>query len=217
MTGKHAWAAVALMVLGGISAPLRAATVQVLRVDGTIVQGEWVGCPDATSVNVQAADGQITITFDDLARLTFDVKLKPPVGEVVFHLADGGRLYGELVGGAPDAVVTRTALGDAVPLAFDRLAAVQFVRGSAAFAKAEGLFQSALQARLSAHDVLITRDPDDAKSVRGRLETLDAERGTFAFGERTRAFQTDKIYGVVFAVGAVKKAAFPVTVELADG
>ncbi|MEK7757217.1 MAG: hypothetical protein AAB385_08395, partial [Planctomycetota bacterium] len=179
-------------VVGAVSVCAKAATVQALRVDGTTIQGEWAGCPDANSVSIQAAEGSTRITFDDLARLSFEAQSKPPVGQVVFYLADGGRLYGELVGGASDAALTRTALGDGIPLSFQSLAGIQLVRAEE-FAKAEGLFQSALQARLPTQDVLITRDPDDAKSVRGRLETFDAERGTFAFGERTRAFQTDKI------------------------
>lgn len=202
--------------MGVMGVSTNAAPVRALRVDGTMVQGEWAGCLDASSVNVRTVEGLTKIAFDDLARLSFEAKPKPHDGDVVFHLSDGGRLYGELVGGATDAVLTRTALGGGIPLSFQHLAGIQLVRGEE-FAKAEGLFQSALQARLPAQDVLITRGGEEAKSVRGRLETLDAERGAFAFGERTRTFPTDKVYGVVFAVGAAKRAAYPVTVELADG
>lgn len=209
--------AVACLVISGVAAPLRAATVQALRVDGTTAQGEWRGCPDATGISIQAADGPTKIAFDDLARVNFETSARPSEGSVVFLLADGGRLNGELVGSAPEAVVTRIVLGDAVPIAFERLAAIQFVRGGDAFAKAEELFESALQARLPGQDVLITRDPEDTKSLRGRLETLDAESGSFAFGDRPRTFQTEKIFGIVFATGANKQAVFPVTVELSDG
>ncbi len=216
--GVGAWrrSIAASAVVGAVSVCAKAATVKALRVDGTTIQGEWAGCPDANSVSLQAAEGSTRIMFEDLARLSFEAKPKPHDGDVVFHLSDGGRLYGELVGGATDAVLTRTALGGGIPLSFQHLAGIQLVRGEE-FAKAEGLFQSALQARLPAQDVLITRGGEEAKSVRGRLETLDAERGAFAFGERTRTFPTDKVYGVVFAVGAAKRAAYPVTVELADG
>lgn len=217
VTDKRAWVRVALVVIGGIAAPLRAATVQALRVDGTTVQGEWAGCPDATGVSIRTAEGMERIAFDDLARVSFASSAKPPEGSIVFLLADGGRLNGELVGDALEAVVTRTVLGDVVPIAFDRLAAIQFVRGGDAFAKAGELFESALQARLPAQDVLITRGPEDTKSLRGRLETLDAENGSFAFGDKPRTFQTDKIFGIVFATGANKQPVFPVTVELSDG
>ena len=206
-----------MIVISGIAAPLRAATVQALRVDGTTVQGEWAGCSDATSVSIRTADGMQKITFDDLARVNFASTAKPSEGAIVFHLADGGRLYGELVGDAPEAVVTRTVLGDAVPIAFDRLAAIQFVRGGDTFARAEELFESALKERLPAQDVLITRGPEDTKSLRGRLETLDAESGSFAFGDKPRTFQTDKIFGIVFATGANKQSIFPVTIELSNG
>jgi hypothetical protein len=217
MTGNRAWALMALVVIGWTTAPLRAATVQALRVDGTTVQGEWAGCPDATSVSIRTAAGMERIAFDDLARVSFECPARPSDGTIVFHLADGGRLYGQLVGDAPEAVVTRTVLGDAVPIAFDRLAAIQFVRGSVALAKAEELFEAALKARLPAQDVLITRGPEDTKSLRGRLETLDAESGSFAFADKPRTFQTDKIYAIVFATGANMQAVFPVTVELSDG
>lgn len=217
MTDKRVWTLVGCLVIGGISAPLRAAPVQALRVDGTMVQGEWMGCPDATSVSIRTAAGMERIAFDDLARVSFESQARPPERSIVFHLADGGRLHGELVGDAPEAVVARTVLGDAVPIAFDRLAAIQFVRGSDAFAKAEELFEAALKARLPAQDVLITRGPEDTKSLRGRLETLDAESGSFAFGDRPRTFQTENIFGIVFATGANKQAVFPVTAELSDG
>lgn len=205
------------VVIGGFAAPLRAETVQALRVDGTTVQGEWAGCTDATGVSIRTAAGTERIAFDDLARVSFESSARPPEGPIVFLLADGGRLNGELVGDAPETVVTRTVLGDSVPIAFERLAAIQFVRGSDALAKAEELFESALKERLPAQDVLITRGPEDAKSLRGRLERLDAQSGSFAFGDRPRTIQTDKIFGIVFAAGANKQPVFPVTVELSDG
>lgn len=217
VTDKRAWALVAWMVIGGVAAPLRAAMVQALRVDGTTVQGEWAGCPDATGMSIRTAAGMERIAFDDLARVSFGSPARPPEGSIVFLPADGGRLYGELVGDAPEAVVTRTTLGDAVPIAFDRLAAIQFVRGGDALAKAEELFEAALQARLPSQDVLVTRGPEDTKSLRGRLETLGADSGSFAFGDRPRTFQTDKIFGIVFAAGASKNPTWPLTVELSDG
>jgi hypothetical protein len=168
MTGERVWTLVGWLVIGGITAPLHAATAQALRVDGTMVQGEWSGCPDPTSVSIRTAAGMERIAFDDLARVSFESQAGSPVGTIVFHLADGGRLHGELVGNASEAVVTRTVLGNAVPIAFDRLAAIQFVRGSVALAKAEELFEAALKARLPAQDVLITRGQEDAKSLRGR-------------------------------------------------
>ena len=138
----HGWRPLiaASVVVAAMSVCAKAATVQALRVDGTAVQGEWAGSPDASSVSIRAAEGSTRIAFDDLARLSFDAKPKPRGGDTVFHLADGGRLYGELVGGATEAVLARTALGEGVALPFQSLAGIQWVRGEE-FAKAGELFE----------------------------------------------------------------------------
>ncbi len=179
-----------------------------------------MGCPDANNVSIRTAQGLENLAIDEVARVSFDTQARQPDGSVVFHLADGGRLYGDLVGTAPEAVVTRTVLGGSVPISFDRLAAIQFVWGSSSekeFTKAEELFRAALQTRLPGQDVLITRGPEETTSLRGRLETLEPNSGSFQFGDRTRTFQTDKMFGVVFAAGTARQAAFPVTLELSDG
>ncbi|UCC29564.1 MAG: NPCBM/NEW2 domain-containing protein [Phycisphaerales bacterium] len=138
----------------------------------------------------------------------------------VFYLADGGHLYGELSGPPrqTDAVVTRTALGEAISLAFDRLAGVQLA-GREEFPKADGLFRAALSSRLPGQDVLITRNVEDVKTLRGRLEGLDALGGSFVFGEPARDFKTERIFGVVFAAGAGRERHqhHQVTVTLTDG
>ncbi len=216
LTGKQVSALAASFIVCG-AAQGYAVPVKALRVDGTMVQGEWVGCPDGSSVDIRSREGITNIVFDDLARVSFEAQAKPPGGGTVFHLADGGRLYGELLGGAPEAVLTRTALGDAVPIAFDRLAAIQLARGVEGNAEAEELFQYAMRERLPAQDILITRGPEDVKSLRGRLESLGLQEGSFVFGDRPRTFQADKIYAIVFAAGATKPPVLPFTVELSDG
>ena len=67
-------------------------------------------------------------------------------------------------------------------------------------------FRKALRNRLPGHDVLITRDASQVKTLRGYLEAIGAERGSFAFGNRTRTFKTERIFGVVLAAGAVTEA-----------
>ncbi len=138
----------------------------------------------------------------------------------VFYLADGGHLHGELCSASrqTDAVVTHTALGEAISLAFDRLAGIQLA-SCEEFPKADGLFRDALSSRLPGQDVLITRNVEDVKTLRGRLEGLDAQGGSFVFGEPARDFKTEKIFGVVFAAGAGRERPqhHQVTVTLTDG
>ncbi len=162
----------------------------------------------------------------------------------VIHLADGGRLHGELLGGrredepstatgvAPDTegetdarpsaisegIYTRTVLGSRVLLPFDRLAALQLERNTR-YARAAELFRAALAARLPGYDVLVTRSVPEPQSLRGRLVSFDGEGGLFVFGDRSRRFRADKLYGIVFATGASRAevAPHPITVTFADG
>jgi hypothetical protein len=118
-----------------------------------------------------------------------------------------------------DALAGRTALGDSVVFPFDRLAAVQLADRKES-PRAEELFRSVLAARLPAQDVLVTRNSDDAvETVRGRLVQLNAQRGSFVFGDRTRTLQAGRIFGIVFAAGATPdtRSRYPLTIKLSDG
>jgi hypothetical protein len=55
------------------------------------------------------------------------------------------------------------------------------------------------------------------KALRGRLDRLDANSGSFVFDGRARHFRTERVFGVVFASGAVKLPVFPVRIHLNDG
>ena len=153
-------------------------------------------------------------------------KEPPRAVRALFHLADGGRLHGELtdpVEGS-DALFGRTPLAEVTTLAYDRLAAVQLVigdrfpRSQSGSADADA-FRQALANRRPGQDILVTRGSDDVKILAGRLELLGTQRGLFAFGGRVRTFQTSRIYGVIFAAGAVSQnpKRYPVTATLRDG
>lgn len=242
--GLHAFFAILFCVAGTLGAPASTlrASVHVVRIDGTTVSGEWIGTPDGKTVDIKTADGLQRIPLDGLSSVTFRAqekrRNKATSTSVLFHLADGGRLYGELVakspadsaaaqddaptsGGTPaegNRLIGRTALGDSVALAFDRLAGLQLTRG-ADFPRAGELFRAALADRLPGHDVLITRTPDGPRALRGRLEHFDASGGAFVFGDRARRFQAEKVFGVVFAAGVAgdRLQPYPVTLTLVDG
>jgi hypothetical protein len=82
---------------------------------------------------------------------------------------------------------------------------------------ADDSFKKAMAERRPGEDVFIARDTDDAKTLRGRLESLGPDGGAFVFGGRSRSFQMDKAYGVVFATGAATPAVEPLITTLVDG
>jgi len=196
---------------------VQAPVVQAVRIDGTSLTGEWLGSDSRNSIRIRAQAGEeVRLVIDELSSVQFDTRTAPPTDGAVIHLADGGRLFGELVGGEGDAILVRTAISKSLRLPFRVVAGVRLVQGDE-HAKSAELFDSSLESRLPGQDVLVTRGPEEVKSLRGRLEELDAERGSFVFGDRPRVFQNEKLYGIVFAAGVAKDTAYTMTAYLADG
>ncbi len=194
----------------------RGPTVQVVRIDGTSLTGEWLGSEGSTALRIRSGTGEARLGLDELSSVRFSTPAIAPEGGTVIQLADGGRLFAELVAGEGDAVVVATRVSSSLRLPFKALAGIRLVQGEE-HAKSAELFDSAMSSRLPGHDVLITRGPEEIKSLRGRLEELNAEGGSFVFSDRSRTFQNEKLYGIVFAAGVAKEPPRMIVAELADG
>jgi len=190
--------------------------VGVHTIDGVTLTGQWLGIEPGVGMRFHAPDGERIIPLDELMRVVFAREIVPASGAVLFHLRDGGSLHGDLVAGAVDGFSVRTAIHEGATVRFDQLVAIQLA-GASRYPRAEELFRSAMDDRLPGQDVLITRHASEAKSLRGRLVSLDLNEGKFVFGDRERSLASEKVYGVVFAAGAAKADALPMMATLADG
>lgn len=215
--------------------------VRVERIDGTTLSAQWMGSDSAGNVLVATENEQKALMAPSaLAAVDFvgfkptppNDASRPPTNtdeppttpadlEAVFFLADGGSLVGRILGAKPEALLSRTALGDGLPLPFRSLAGVRLADPKS-FVAADELFQAALKSRLPGLDVLVTLSTDAPKSLRGRLSELDVQKGAFAPAEGStvkqppRTFSIEKIYGVVFAVGIEAPKPHPVMLTLTD-
>ncbi len=226
LTKPTTFLAIALVT---ISSAAMGTEVRVVRIDGTSATGTWLGSPDGRALQLRAPDVTLTLRFDDLSRVEFRDANRPVprTTSVTFHLADGGRLFGELIDRQAgftgpkepaDNVMGVTAIGSSTALPFDGLAAVELASRED-FPLARKVFQTALASRRPGEDLLITRErpafpgSDDkpqiepprpaepAKSVAGRLISLGQSAGSFVFADRERSFQADRVYGIVLATG----------------
>ena len=208
----------------GLAAMARGESVTLVHIDGSTTIGEWMGSPDGKTIELKEAAAARSISIDDLAAIIWMKAIETdPIGDVGFHLFDGGYLSGVLVRGdsshAAETIVAKTRLGSATKIPFAKLAAVRFHPVGTAPVAAE-LFRAALKDRLPAHDVLVSRGDAMGKpprSLRGTLIALDESTGSFRFGGRTRKFQVAKMYGVVLAVGVDAAPSYPATIEFTDG
>ena len=189
---------------------------RVTTIDGTAFDANLTVCCSGDAAIFSSPSGDTTVTLDELSSIRFPTTLERASASTVFHLADGGRLFGELSDGDAQSLTVK-AIGDTLlRLPFSSLAGVQLVPAEG-FERSNELFESSLTARLPGQDVLVTRGPDEVKSLRGRIDTFGPTNGSFVFSDKSRTFQNEKVFGVVFAKGAGKSAAFPATVELLDG
>ncbi len=156
------------------------------------------------------------IPLDDLSALRFQAASLTPLGTVHVYLADGGQVVCTLLRSDRDAVVVRTTVFEELVLPFERLAGIRWGDVHSTL-RASELFHNALAKRLPAEDVLISIGSDSAKTLRGRVERLDATGGSFVFGGRSRSFLAEKALGVVFAAGAAPGPSAPASIVLADG
>lgn len=210
-----------LAVAGAAVADESGLSVRVECIDGSSVSGQWLGLEGGEFVRIREKDADRTFPLDELFSIQFSVSEVPRAAEASFFLADGGRLEGELLSPtekapAGDAILARTALGERTVLPIRALSAIRLASGDEQDRAAE-LFAQALENRLPAQDVLISRDGEEAQVVRGTLGSLDAEGGMFRLGDHARSFKIEKIFGVVFASGTGKAGPFPLTMTLADG
>ncbi len=217
----------------GQLAPMKEA-VRVERIDGTSAVGFWAGVEADGSLKIHGAEVAVVIPIGDVMSITFTQRSGVQVShennagdsdtvatsdtspDAMFFLADGGRLPGAFLGSGSDGVLTTTVLGESVEFSFARLAGMRLT-GADGFPKSESLLQSSLADRLPGQDMLITRDAEEPKRLRGRLVTIAADQGSFTLGKRTRTFKTDRIYALVFASGMDRPRTWPMTFELADG
>lgn len=211
------WVGLAASVVALSGGPRAIAEViaNVTRIDGSTVRGTWLGI-DATGLRIQGVEGE-AIPLDELESVGFREQAAVAGDELVhLWLADGGQLSADLLRTEGTSVVVNTPIGDSLSIPFERLAAIQLVTADQ-FPKAAEIFRASLADRPPGKDVLISRDVEDVKTVQGRLEAVDPTSGSFHFGDRVRSFQTEKMFGVVFARLAGDLAPAPVFLTLRDG
>ncbi len=233
--------AMSYMAIGAIATCAAPAEVRLERIDGTTLDGVWIGSSDGNVIEIRSPQGTLTLPLSGLSTITFgkpgpgrtrpaierpqtdrhsDQNEVPNEKKALFHLADGGWLHGHLLNTPhkSDCVFSRSALGDAVALPFDRLAGIR-IADPDENPRADATFRETLQQRLPGHDVLVTRDEEGVKKLRGRLVQLGTAEGSFEYGGQTRTFKAHRIFGVVLAGGPPDSQArpYPVTVHLRDG
>ncbi len=203
------------------SRPAAECPVSVLRVDGSRIQGRWIGADD-TGIEIRLDAGPARVARDDLMLVTFagasPASRPASLGrrEALCLLADGGRIRGTLAEAAEGQIRIVTTQAGALDLRLADLLAVRL--GSAGEnAKAQAELDRWLSSRPSGNDVLIAVRDGGATVVRGALLSLGPEGGRFTFAGRTVPMRPEATYAVVFGGGLAAASEAPYLLTLQDG
>ena len=196
--------------------PVRGADVVVETIDGTLIEGEWLGIEDSRAVRILVDRSQRVFSFDELSTVSFGNRAAAPARGAEFLLVDGSRLPGKIVAAAAAGFIAKLNVGAETTLTFEHLAGIRFAQAEDS-PRAAALFEESLLDRPAGHDILISRSPEKVRAVPGRIERLGTEGGSIRVGDQSRSFRLEKVFGIVFAKGGKTVEPPPLTVMLSDG
>jgi len=191
------------------------AAVDVVRLDGTSTRCTFVAAT-ATLVTLDC-EGRRTIGTDELTSLDFSAfRPQAPGDQTVFHLDDGGRLFGHMTGGGDERVTADLNIGEGVALPLSSLAGIWFARADSPVDWA-ARFDESLSDRLPGKDVLLFARDRQLNTIRGSVLSLGPQGGRLRFNDREFDFERSGLVGIVLATGLDRDRRWPVRVRLTDG
>ncbi len=207
----------ALLVTTATANPARVTTV-----DGKTVEGDWGGVDVQGRVIVQAASAKPkSIAPADVMDISFSgpqsqpAATSRPADGVTVYLSDASEFDARLLAGSADSIELQTDLVPRLKLRLSSLAAIRFsAEDLPAAAKA---FNDALAQRDPTQDTLFILQDTRVSPLRGLVESLDANGGSFKWRQRSMHVDRSRAYGIVFATGAGVPPSPQVHCTLADG
>ncbi len=213
------------------SAPEVASTdlrFRLLTIEGATRSGT-IARATADDLTINGDDGsERTLAYDELLQLESTARRSdpPPKGALnTLHLADGGRLLGEITGATDDGitVVVPTLGGTPRRLSFEALAGIRLF--DQPHKRAEEVFTTERARRVPGHDVVILVRDGQVHTFKGSIESLapaDPDRpgrirGRFQVGDQEVELNPQTLYAIVFASGLDEVAPGPMTLDLTTG
>lgn len=201
------------------AAPASQPAAAVSTIDGKTVTGEWVGAGADGSIELSDGGKPVRIARDQ----AMSIRLSPPAAtqpsiakdSFLFYLADGSRFAGSIKSGGSRQISVAAGAAGTIDLPFSRIAAIQFASGGPE--DASSLLKRSIESRDPEQDLLITLRDGRATPVRGVLEQVTPEGGTFRWRERSVEFSTKTAFALVLARGSQPTSRAPVLCHLKEG
>lgn len=217
-------------ILGLCHDRAHAAPVRALTVEGHAIEGAWLGMHD-DQLKLSVEGREVLLEPGRLMGLHWIATTSRPAPPravatapaaeadeaappVLVTLADGSRFPARIGTAQAENITLATDLDVEFTVPLSRVAGVRF--GSEPLDEADKAYTQALNNRDAAEDVLILAQDGKVNTLRGLLESLDAQGGTFNWRGRSVPVDRSRLFGVILARGAGVPPAPPVRCILND-
>jgi hypothetical protein len=202
-----------LLAISPSATPVRAVTI-----DGRVIEGQWAGSGQEGELRLDVSGSAKAIRMDELLLLKWPAATTTPASEtlpLVVYLKDGSRTPARLVEGNAQQLVLETAWDKHLTVPLSQLSAVRFSARQSE--NSREAFEQALADGKADQDRLIVLRNNRPTTLKGSLESLGADGGSFRWRDRSVPIKPQETVAVVMAPGSSAPAAAPASCLLRDG
>jgi len=210
----------ALLVAYLTTAVPSALAVRGVTIDGQTVEGQWSGPGGEGQIRIEAGGSTKVLGLDELLSLKWRFAQTAPASQpqsmpLHVRLRDGTRVSARLLSGNADRLELETPWTKSLAVPLASLAAVCHP-GSQSQALQEASDQAWADRKPDEDQLLLFRN-DRVTTLRGALESLGADGGSFRWRDRSVSFAAQEAFAVVMAVGQSTPSPAPAVCSLRNG
>jgi hypothetical protein len=181
-----------------------APAVRGVTIDGQTIEGRWSGPGGEGQIRIEAGGSTKVLRLDELLSLRWQTSQTAPASQpqslpLLVRLKDGSHVWARLLGGNSDRLELETPWTKSLAVPLASLAAI--CQAGAQNQALQGAFDQAWADRKPDEDQLLLFRNDRVTTLRGALESLGAEGGSFRWRDRSVPFAVQDTFAVVMAVG----------------
>ena len=197
-----------------------ASAVRGVTIDGQTIEGRWSGPVGEGQIRIEASGSTKVLRLDELLSLRWQTSQTAPASQpqslpLLVRLKDGSRVWTRLLGGNSDRLELETPWTKSLAVPLASLAAI--CQAGAQNQALQGAFDQAWADRKTDEDQLLLFRNDRVTTLRGALESLGADGGSFRWRDRSVPFAVQEAFAVVMAVGRSTPAPAQALCSLRDG
>lgn len=181
-----------------------ASAVRGVTIDGQTVEGRWSGPVGEGQIRIEAGGSTKVLRLDELLSLRWQTSQTAPASQpqslpLLVRLSDGSRSWARLLGGNSERLELETPWTKSLAVPLSSVSAIR--RSSDQGQDLLEAFDRAMADRKPDEDQLLVVRNNRVTSLRGTLESLGADGGSFRWRDRSVPFTAQEAFALVMASG----------------